>query len=154
MKIGIRYIFILILFLNTPMVFSQDKALEVYMRKNPSKKYIINIDDRVLIKCRPYADKSQKKQYVVARLAAIDGRKFYFSPISSHYSETIYTPSTLREIGIKTTFNKVMTIIHYGWRIHDLIRFKKVAFPRSCTDGLYKRVNIKSIKWRVRTVDI
>ncbi|TAJ14058.1 hypothetical protein DMA11_06810 [Marinilabiliaceae bacterium JC017] len=149
----VKYIFLGFLIFNGIEVLSQGKALEIYMRKNPSKKYVIKIDDKVLVKCRHYVDRGPRKQLVVARLGAIDGRKFYFYPISRDYSETIYTPSTLREIGIKTKFKKMETIFYYAMRFYDMIRCKEFNYNGWCDDYFYKRVNVKSLKWRVRVID-
>ncbi len=135
-------------------VFSQDKALEVYRRKKPSKRYIIKIDDKVLVKCRHYVNKSSKKQLVVARLGAIDGKNFYFYPINNDYAETIYTSSTLREIGIRTTFNKIMALVYKGRKWYDFITFNNLRYPERANDCFFKRVHVKSLKWRVRVIDI
>ncbi len=144
----------MVLLFNVLDLFSQDKALEVYRRKKPSKKYIIKIDDKVLVKCRHYVDKPPKKQLVVARLAAIDGKKFYFYPINRDYAETIYTSSTLREIGIRTNFNKILAVVYKGRKWYDFITFINLRYPGGADDIFFKRVHVKSLKWRVRVIDI
>jgi len=150
----LRNILLSLFFLNGLLLFSQEQALEVYMRKKPSKRYVIKIDDKVLVKCRHNEKGSSKKELLIARLGAIDGRKFYFYPMNTNYGETIYTPSTLRELGIRTTFNKILAISHYGGRIYNLIRFGKIDYWGTVDESFYKRVKVKSLKWRIRVIDI
>jgi hypothetical protein len=130
--------------------YSQEQAIEIYSPKDSSRNFVIKIDDKVLIKCRNL--QTGHKKLVVARLWKIDSTKFYFYPVNKNYRESIYTLSTLGEVGIKTTFYKVVSIVRYALIIKS---FLNGEHPYICCEETrdYKMVNVKSRKWDVRLIN-
>jgi hypothetical protein len=139
----------LILFLLAFHTSSQEPALEIYAVKKPAKSYQIKIDDKVLIKCRHLKNGYQK--LVVARLAVIDSNKFYFYPLNKNYRESIYTLSTLNEIGIKTGFRKAAFLAFWGREIYYLSK-GDLTNSGDLRSIQFKMVNVKSRKWDVRLI--
>jgi hypothetical protein len=139
----------LILSLFTFLASSQELALEIYAVKNPAKSYQIKVDDKVLIKCRHLKNGYQKM--VVARLAVLDSNKFYFYPINKNYRESIYTLSTLNEIGIKTGLRKAAFLACWAREIYYLSK-GDMTNSGDLRSIQFKMVNVKSRKWDVRLI--
>ncbi|MFN8206078.1 MAG: hypothetical protein U0T82_01530 [Bacteroidales bacterium] len=138
-----------ILLLSPFMASTQELALEIYSVKKPAKSYQIKEDDKVLIKCRHLKNGYQKM--VVARVAVIDSNKFYFYPLNKNYRESIYTLSTLNEIGIKTGLRRATFLVLWAREIYYFSKgdIKNTAELRSVQ---FKMVNVKSRKWDVRLI--
>jgi hypothetical protein len=145
-----RIFTLLLMLLLAIKCYTQDQQLEIYLRKNPSKHYIVKLDDDVLIKCRHF-EKGYNK-LVVARFGRIDSIKFYFYPIDKNYRESIYTLSTMSEIGIKTTFYKFISIYDLTMRVRYLINGRLTYLNED--DRNYKMLNLKSRKWSVRLLEL
>jgi hypothetical protein len=143
---------LLSLLLSTLMtqVFSQDQAIEIYLRTKPSKKYVIKIDDKVLIKCRNF--RTSQNRFVEARFGQIDSNKFYFYPIDKQYRESIYTLSTLNEIGVRTPLSRAFGVVDYVLRIRIILRGGYTDL-RQESHYSYKMVNVKTRKWDVQLID-
>lgn len=145
-----KYFIFFLLFMAALQAYPQDKAIEIYMRKKPSKNFIIRIDDKVLIKCRHY--NAGYNRMVVARLAVIDSNKFYFYPVNKQYRESIFTLSTLNEIGVKTTLTKIYAVYAFASRTYNVIRGGMIDLPGNEYYN-YKVVNVKTLKWEVKVID-
>lgn len=130
--------------------YSQDQAIEIYLREKPSKSYLIKIDDKVLIKCRNYV--TGNKKLVVARLSLIDSNKFYFYPVDKQFRESIYTLSTLNEIGVKTNYHRMLFFVNLGLKINCILNGHYVDLKDE-NNLNFKMVNVKTRKWDVRLVE-
>lgn len=146
---------LLILFgfiLNDSPTFAQEvdstlKAIEIY-KKGTDRSHIIHLEDRVLVPCSRI--KGKQKDMVIAELVMIDSNKIYFQPLNKNYKQTLYTRSSLHEIGFRTTFRVLETITWIGLDLYygDFYHFLYYG-PRNS----FKVVNLKSSKWRARIID-
>jgi hypothetical protein len=139
---------ILILTIITIQLSAQEKALEIYFKKDESKKYLIKVDDKVMIPCANY--KTGENRMVVAKVVRIDSGRIHFYPVDIKYYKRVYTIPALGEIGIRTPLGKALTAYHYAAKI-----FRKQYFEME--DGVsinYKIINLHSKKWNARFVDI
>ena len=129
---------------------SPDNYVFRYLNEDMTEKQTRRCLDRLIKRTNDHMKK-------IATEVGIEKIVTVITSYSIHYTklyETIYTPSTLRELGIRTTFNKILAISHYGGRIYNLIRFGKIDYWGTVDESFYKRVKVKSLKWRIRVIDI
>jgi hypothetical protein len=136
------------LFCKSQQPDSTEHAVEIYKKKKETS-YVIKTGQRVLVKCK--RTKGPQTSMVVAELLKIEGGKMYFQPLNTKYKETIYTKSTLDEIGIRTKFRVAESIV---WFVIDLKSRNIWDFLVNGSRGTFKVISLKSNRWGIRIIDV
>ncbi len=126
---------------------STTKAIEIY-KNGTDRSHIIHLEDRVLVPCSRI--KGKQKDMVIAELVMIDSNKMYFQPLDNKHKQTLYTRSSLNEIGFRTTFRVLETL---GWIAIDIYKRDFFHFLYYGPRNSFKVVSLKSGKWRARIID-
>lgn len=88
---------------------------------------------------------------VTAELIDIDGKKMVFHPLNSNYSETTYTTSTIKEIGVRTPFRVMESVF---WFSYKLAHHEYWNIIDDDLRGTFRVISFRSRKWGIRIIEL